>query len=66
MDAGGALRCSSSSRGISCTDHRSAASFTIGDYKVIVSNPERAALGVPLVYAGHFTSVDRLQRCNAS
>ncbi len=71
---GGAIRCDSSYRGITCTDRASRATFVIGDYRHILSNPGASSgtssgegpVGVPSVYTGFFTSVDRLQHCYAT
>lgn len=72
---GGAIRCESSSRGITCTDRSSGASFTIGDYRHTLSQPPATTTSappppprsaVPSTYTGSFTSVDRLQHCYAT
>lgn len=55
----GTIRCDSSSRGISCADVGSGASFTIGDYKVIIRPADSGGKSA----TGFFASVDRLQRC---
>lgn len=71
--SGGTIRCASSSRGITCTDQDTAASFTIGDERYVVSNPSSQApaqpstpRGVSRVHSGTFTSVDRRQHCYAT
>jgi serine/threonine-protein kinase len=71
---GGAFRCNSSYRGITCVDKASEASFVIGDFKHFLTNPGSPAgstqsgspVGVPSTYTGYFTSVDRLQHCYAT
>ena len=57
------IECGSSSRGIACTDLTTGASFVIGDYRVTVDN---GTTSIPSTHAGHFTSVDRLERCYAT
>jgi len=76
---GGAIRCESSYRGITCTDRSSGAGFTIGDRKHFLTSGSSATpsplpapttpsanVGVPSTYTGNFTSVDRLQHCYAT
>ena len=58
----GTIRCSSSSRGITCTDLTNGASFTIGDYAVVLHQASPAgAAATP--HEGYFASVDRRERC---
>jgi hypothetical protein len=75
VSPGGAIRCESSSRGITCTDRSSGKGFVIGDHQHILNDgsstttptptpPPRPA--VPTTYTGSFTSVDRLQHCYAT
>lgn len=70
----GAITCESSRRGITCRDS-AGRGFVIGDMKLFTftgrepspSPPSPSgSVGVPTVYAGSFTSVDRLQRCYAN
>jgi hypothetical protein len=65
----GTFRCDSSSRGITCADRASGASFTIGDHRTIVRRAGSSA-GQPPYPDGaaveRFASVDRLQRCSIS
>lgn len=68
---GGAIRCDSSTRGITCADRSSGAAFVLGDYRHILANPGGPSgtspdVGVPSTYVGYFTSVDRLQHCYAT
>jgi S1-C subfamily serine protease len=56
----GTIRCDSSSRGVTCTDTASGASFTIGDYRIVIRG---GAGGGQQGFSGYFASVDRLQRC---
>jgi serine/threonine protein kinase len=62
------IECNSSSHGITCKDRTTGASFTLGDYKLIVSqggaspsSPTQASS----LYSGYFAAVDRLERCYA-
>ena len=71
---GGAIRCDSSTRGVTCIDSSSRATFVLGDHRHILSNPSSSSgsptgtgsVGVPATYTGLFTSVDRLQHCFAT
>jgi hypothetical protein len=58
---GGTIKCESSSRGITCTDTATSASFTIGDYSVVVKQGSTGGTGAR--FKGYFASIDRLERC---
>jgi S1-C subfamily serine protease len=65
----GEISCESSTRGISCRDG-AGHGFTIGDHSFYLDAAPRSSgggsVGVPAIYDGAFTSVDRLQRCFAT
>jgi V8-like Glu-specific endopeptidase len=59
----GTIRCDSSSRGVTCKDVGSGASFTIGDYRTVIRRAGGGGRGGRNAFSGDFTSVDRLERC---
>jgi hypothetical protein len=59
----GSIRCSSSSRGVTCVDTGLGEAFTIGDYQVVVDSG-RAKPSTSSASA--FASIDRLERCRAT
>jgi Trypsin-like peptidase domain len=69
----GAIKCDSSSRGITCTDQATGDYFTLGDQRLIVSQGGQpssggsaSSAGPPSRYSGSFAAVDRLERCFAN
>jgi hypothetical protein len=58
----GRIECTSSSRGIGCSDRTTGASFVLGDYALMTSAGSATRAGSS-TYSGYFASVDRLQHC---
>jgi hypothetical protein len=59
----GSIRCSSSSRGVTCTDTASGDAFTIGDYRIVVESATAAPTDSS---AAAFASIDRKERCRST
>ena len=59
----GTITCESSSRGITCTDTATSASFTIGDYTIVIQHGSGGSRGSGGGFKGYFASIDRLERC---
>lgn len=55
------IECTSSTRGITCTDLMTGRGFTIGDQSIVIQNGGSS----PRSYSGYFSAVDRLERCYA-